>query len=100
MIFISANKLLEEMQINLDLQCDYDDIKHIIDDLEPKLYVNDDYLEKHIANFTTRPQGEWLPNYTSQFFNPGKHCSLCGKIVEFSENFCPSCGAIMKRGTK
>lgn len=44
----------------------------------------------------TRPQGEWIPNYTSQFRNPGRHCSLCGKVVEFSENFCPNCGAYMR----
>ena len=43
-----------------------------------------------------RPQGKWIPNYTSQFFNPGKQCSLCGKIVEFSENYCPQCGARME----
>lgn len=46
-----------------------------------------------------RPQGKWIPNYTSQFMNPGKHCSLCGKVVEFSENYCPQCGAYM-RGKK
>lgn len=43
-----------------------------------------------------RPQGEWLPNYTSQFRDPGRQCSLCGKVVEFSENYCPKCGAYMK----
>lgn len=43
-----------------------------------------------------RPQGKWIPNYTSQFINPGRQCSLCGKIVEFSENFCPNCGADMR----
>lgn len=47
----------------------------------------------------SRPHGEWLPNYTSQFMNPGRQCSLCGKIVEFSENYCPQCGADM-RGNK
>ena len=52
-----------------------------------------------IANsipYEERPQGEWIPNYTSQFMNPGKQCSLCGKIVEFSENYCPKCGARME----
>jgi hypothetical protein len=44
-----------------------------------------------------RPQGEWVPNYTSQFMNPGRQCSLCGKVVEFSENYCPNCGAEMKK---
>ena len=47
-----------------------------------------------------RPDGEWLTNYTSQFMNPGRHCSLCGKVVEFSENFCPECGADMRGDTE
>ena len=43
-----------------------------------------------------RPHGKWLPNYISQFTNPGRSCSLCNKTVEFSENFCPNCGADMR----
>ena len=54
--------------------------------------ICDDYISNNI-----RLHGEWIPNYTSQFRNPGRQCSICGKIVEFSENFCPDCGAIMKR---
>ena len=46
--------------------------------------------------YEERPRGEWLPNYTSQFCNPGRQCSLCGKVVEFSENFCPNCGSRME----
>lgn len=46
--------------------------------------------------YEERPQGEWIPNYTSQFCNPGRACSLCGKVVEFSENYCPNCGAYMR----
>ena len=43
-----------------------------------------------------RPHVKWLPNYISQFTNPGRSCSLCNKTVEFSENFCPNCGADMR----
>ena len=49
-----------------------------------------DYLEE-------RPKGEWISNYQGEsFMNRGRHCSLCGKCVEFSENFCPQCGADMR----
>lgn len=48
-----------------------------------------------------RPQGEWIPNeksiYSSLFsYNSGRHCSICGRVVEFSENYCPKCGADMR----
>lgn len=45
-----------------------------------------------------RPQGEWFSNGVSTFGfnNPGKRCSLCNRVVEFSENFCPKCGADMR----
>lgn len=45
-------------------------------------------------------QGEWISNGGNGFYNPGRHCSLCGKVVEFSENFCPKCGAEMQKGGK
>lgn len=47
-----------------------------------------------------RPHGKWITNYVSQFFNPGRSCSLCNKTVEFSENFCPNCGADMRGGAE
>lgn len=43
-----------------------------------------------------RPQGEWISNGGNGIYNPGRHCSLCGKVVEFSENYCPKCGAVMR----
>lgn len=51
---------------------------------------------RHMPTVELRPQGEWIPNYRSQFCNPGRACSLCGKVVEFSENYCPNCGAYMR----
>ena len=50
-----------------------------------------------------RPKGEWISNYQivgESFINPGRRCSLCGKVVEFSENYCPNCGADMRGDTK
>lgn len=76
-------------------------IKQIIDNaptVEPICpYLSDNEVKQPcIKAPCERPQGEWKTNYTSQFFNPGRSCSLCGKIVEFSENYCPNCGAHMK----
>ena len=45
-----------------------------------------------------RLKGEWISNYQGEsFINRGRHCSLCGKVAEFSENFCPNCGADMRK---
>ena len=54
------------------------------------------YMQGVKPVYHVRPHGEWIPNYKSQFINPGRHCSLCGKCVQFSENFCPQCGADMR----
>lgn len=51
------------------------------------------FLDKKVLS--ERPHGEWITNYPSHFCNPGRSCSLCGKTVEFSENYCPNCGAHM-----
>ena len=63
-----------------------------------ELLIND---AVHLIITQYRPQAEWIPNIqkSSSFINPGRHCSLCGKNVEFSENYCPNCGAEM-RGIK
>lgn len=55
------------------------------------------WIIRHDKEMTERPQGKWISNNKTQpFCNPGRSCSLCGKIVEFSENFCPKCGADMR----
>ena len=43
-----------------------------------------------------RPKGKWISNGGHDGINFGRHCSLCNKTVEFSENFCPNCGADMR----
>lgn len=76
--------------------------KDCLNSSEPTIYCNRCPLTDFIKTIDnaptvdpTRRQGMWLPNYTSQFMNPGRACSLCGKIIEFSENYCPKCGAFM-----
>ena len=48
----------------------------------------------------SRPQGEWIGRGNGTIINYGRSCSLCGKVVEFSENYCPRCGAYMKGGAE
>ena len=44
-----------------------------------------------------RPHGKWISRGNlGGPINCGRSCSLCGKVVEFSENFCPNCGADMR----
>lgn len=105
MRLINADNLIEEIKNSPLIDFTDDDIIKLIDNT-PTVEVRDNfdigYAEGHIdgvlqgEKLYARPQGEWLPNYTSQFFNPGRQCSLCGKIVEFSENYCPQCGADMR----
>lgn len=47
---------------------------------------------------TERKIGHWIPNGKngSGVINPGRHCSVCNKNVEFSENYCPRCGSEMR----
>lgn len=52
---------------------------------------------EYLAYKEERPRGKWISNPSKfSFMNCGRHCSLCGKVVEFSENFCPDCGAYMR----
>ena len=59
-------------------------------------------LEKRIAELEARlpKQGKWisdLPNGLFENVNPWK-CSVCGKHQHFREDYCPSCGARMRKG--
>ena len=59
------------------------------------------YIGKYptVRTDTYIPTGEWISNNTdSSWINRGRHCSICNYTVEFSENFCPNCGARMKGG--
>lgn len=71
-----------------------DDIKHI---REGFIKV----VDRLIANGVVRPQGEWIKHYFS-YGTP--ECSICGWRVPYSEdsdldarNFCPNCGADMRK---
>ena len=108
MRLIDADELKKELAKNImicsfNLHCD-GLLAEIIDNAPT---VDKPYQEGHIDGMLqaeklyARPIGQWVSNgaNTFGFNNPGRHCSLCGKVVEFSENYCPQCGADM-RGEK
>ena len=105
MRLIDADKFKDNILSGLYVFCqeNKEDIARAIDDeptvvIQTEHFVDLDKIKTDCLNCGKfeRPQGEWIPNYTSQFMNPGRQCSLCGKIVEFSENYCPQCGANMR----
>ena len=52
-----------------------------------------------LGKYEERPRGKWISNHSEfSFMNCGRYCSICGKTVEFSENYCPNCGADMRDG--
>lgn len=58
------------------------------------------YKENDYENFPDRcgsfiperPQGEW------KLDSLGAYCSVCGTHPDYSSNFCPNCGADMRKG--
>ena len=55
-------------------------------------------ISKYLKNgepYDERPQGEWLIS-SSEFLN--WECSLCHESNAFEDNFCPNCGAKMRKG--
>ena len=62
-------------------------------------------LEKGLSEWETeRPQGEWIFLKANEEQTDGYECSVCKRtyhtrVAYFSEyNFCPICGASMKKG--
>lgn len=49
------------------------------------------------CTFFSRPQSEWIYNYTNGFGNKIGHCSKCKYPCE-RYNYCPICGAEIKGG--
>ena len=50
-----------------------------------------------------RPQGEWIflgdnPNRDNPNQSHSWSCNKCGRGVKEQENFCPNCGADMRKG--
>ena len=53
-------------------------------------------IDDLIEAYEGRPTGEWID--VSGGWCPNEECSLCGEIVhEYNYNYCPNCGAQMKR---
>ena len=51
-----------------------------------------------------RPKGEWMPiieaNEFGEAYQAGIYCSECGETLGCEANFCPNCGADMRKGAE
>lgn len=106
---IDESLQLYSSQYSTDMLNMFGLFREIIDNaptVEQEVYITGTDYDFYIKGYKEgrkdfeRPHGEWMPNNSSQFSNPGRSCSLCGKTVEFSENYCPNCGADMRKNEK
>jgi len=67
-------------------------MKYIVD---IKGEIEGDY--EIIGKYEERPKGEWITQYTNAPFTH-YDCSICGNYMTTKFNFCPHCGAEMKKG--
>ena len=105
MRLIDADLLKETFDLYTDrkgyLKADPIDLIDNAPNVEGEILTEEAYSDLCLRASKERPQGEWIHNETSKYSslfcsNPGRHCSICGRVVEFSENYCPKCGAQMK----
>ena len=54
------------------------------------------------SKYVVREKGEWkvtvLEDSPDIFRTGPPHCGKCGKIAHYRTNFCPNCGADMRKG--
>lgn len=54
------------------------------------------------VHYDERPQGEWITggkDVTGQYFYDEFICNQCFTVVTNKSNFCPKCGADMRKGS-
>lgn len=67
-------------------------------------YTKDDMTREYLKGYNAckdmneRPQGEWLWLGDNPNPNHKWSCNKCGRGVKEQENFCPNCGADMRKG--
>ena len=69
--------------------------KFIIDNtptIEGEILTKEAYSDLCLRASQARPQGEW------KLGSIGVYCSECGTHPDYSTNFCPNCGAEMRKG--
>ena len=59
-------------------------------------------MKEELQEFlNSRPQGEWITggkDVTGQYFQDEFICNQCFTVVPDKSNFCPNCGAKMRKG--
>lgn len=106
MRLIDADAVAKELdEYNEFAVFDCESVKDIIDNAPTIIWCSENSEGLPLMNLRPRPQGEWTiidDDHASFRF---KICSNCGKEAEwldggsqFLSNFCPNCGAKMKKG--
>ena len=103
---IDANALIEKVNENKEL---FEKERVYLEDLllnaptvEPEVYMNGKdynlYLEgyKQGKKHFERPQGEWIR--TALYGKTCYECDSCHLHFDITTNFCPNCGANMRKG--
>lgn len=67
-----------------------------------KIYIATTQTETPHTFVTIEPkQGEWIPiiegNEFGEPYQSGIYCSECGETLGYEANYCPNCGAKMKK---
>ena len=85
---------------------DFEDLIDIAPAVEPEKAKESEIIKTYTKGFDTgvetvkneRPQGEWI--WLGDNPNPEHKwsCNKCGRGVKEQENFCPNCGADMRKG--
>ena len=78
-----------------------------IDAVKAFLHNEDDWFQEAAASqirrlpSADRPTGEWkweqVENETGHIISAGYNCDQCGAFSRWKENFCPDCGADMRK---
>lgn len=88
---ISRKWILKEL--NAESEKDYPSFRRVMEKIEDATPVE-----------PKRPKGEWMPiieaNELGDTYKAGIYCSECGETLSYEANFCPNCGADMRKGVR
>lgn len=96
----ALKEALEEMEIIIDkdvLECNsiHEELLYLLKKVDAVLAEKID--EQPTIEAPNVVHGEWTKIYGSCMYVFSFRCSECNKLVEFDTNFCPNCGADMRK---
>lgn len=107
---ISRSELIEEIK-NIEVKIDYDALNKLVEDSKDEdtletiikyvMWQTSEIAMQHIENAPTIEavpvvRGEWMEAIGENYWFDYT-CSICGELEEFEYNFCPNCGADMRK---